>query len=57
MSLILKDLAISSFVMLPCTYFINIIIIMMMMMMMMMMMIIYSLVSEVKAPIESRYAL
>ena len=47
MSLILKDLVISSFVILPCTYFIIIIIII----------IIYSLVSEVRAPIDSRYAL
>ena len=48
MSLILKDLVISAFVMLPCTYFIIIIIIVI---------IIYSLVSEVRAPINSRYAL
>ena len=47
MSLILKDLVIRSFVILPCTYFIIIIIII----------IIYSLVSEVRAPIDSRYAL
>ena len=45
MSLILKRLVISSFVILPGTYFIIIIII------------IYSLVSEVRAPIDSRYAL
>ena len=49
MSLILKDLVISSFVILPCTYFIIIIIIIII--------IIYSLVSEVRAPIDSRYAL
>ena len=47
MSLILKDLAISSFVILPCIYIIIIIIII----------IIYSLVSELRAPIDSRYAL
>ena len=46
MSLILKDLVISSFI-LPCAYFIIIIIII----------IIYSIVSEVRAPIDSRYAL
>ena len=46
MSLILNDLVISSFVILPCTYFIIIIII-----------IIYSLVTEVRVPIDSRYAL
>ena len=45
MSLILKDLVINLFVILPCTYFIIIIII------------IYSLVSEVRASIDSRYAL
>ena len=44
MSLILKDLVINLFVILPCTYFIIIIII-------------YSLVSEVRASIDSRYAL
>ena len=48
MSLILKDLVVGSFVILPCTYFIIIIIIII---------IIYSLVSEVRAPIDSRYAL
>ena len=48
MSLILKDLVISSFVILPCRYFIIIIIIVI---------IIYSLVSELRAPIDSRYAL
>ena len=47
MSLILKDLVINLFVILPCTYFIIIIIII----------IIYSLVSEVRASIDSRYAL
>ena len=51
MSLILKDLVVfSSFVILPCIYFIiiiNIIIII----------IIYSLVSELRAPIDNRYAL
>ena len=46
MSLILKDLVYNLFVILPCTYFIIIIII-----------IIYSLVSEVRASIDSRYAL
>ena len=46
MSLILKDLAISSFVILPCIYIIIIINI-----------IIYSLVSELMAPIDSKYAL
>ena len=49
MSLILKDLVINLFVILPCTYFIIIIIIIII--------IIYSLVSEVRAPIDSRYAL
>ena len=48
MSLILKDLVISSFVILPCIYFIIITIIII---------IIYSLVSEVRPPINSRYAL
>ena len=47
MSLILKDLVISSFVILPSIYFIIIIIII----------IIYSLVSELRAPIDNRYAL
>ena len=51
MSLILKDLVISSFAILPCTYFIIIIIIIVIII------IIYSLVSEVRAPIDSRYAL
>ena len=46
MSIILKDLVISSFVILPSIYFIiNICII------------IYSLVSELRALIDSRYAL
>ena len=49
MSLILKDLAISSFVILPCAYFIIIIIIIIIF--------IYSLVSEIRVPIDSRYAL
>ena len=48
MSLILKDLVINLFI-LPCTYFIIIIIIIII--------IIYSLVSEVRASIDSRYAL
>ena len=46
MSIILTDLVISSFVILPCIYFIIFIFI-----------IIYSLVSELRAPIDSRYAL
>ena len=46
MSIILKDLVISSFVILPSIYFIIIIII-----------ISNSLVSELRAPIDSRYAL
>ena len=50
MSLILKDLVISSFVILPCIYFIIIVIIIIVI-------IIYSLVSELRAPIDSRYAL
>ena len=45
MSLILEDLVISSFVILPCTYFIIIIIIIII--------IIYSLASDVRAPIDS----
>ena len=46
MSIILKDLVIRSFVILPSIYFIiNIFII------------IYSLVSELRAPIDRRYAL
>ena len=49
MSLILKDLVFNLFVILPCTYFIIIIIIIII--------IIYSLVSEVRASIDSRYAL
>ena len=48
MSLILKDLVFNLFVILPCTYFIIIIIIIIN---------IYSLVSEVRASIDSRYAL
>ena len=51
MSLIVKDLVISSFVILPCRYFIIIIIIIIIVI------IIYSLVSELRAPIDSRYAL
>ena len=47
MSIILKDFVISSFVILPCIYFIIIIIYI----------IIYSLVSELRAPIDSGYAL
>ena len=46
MSITLKDLVISSFVILPSIYFIIIIFI-----------IIYSLVSELRALIDSRYAL
>ena len=53
MSLILKDLVISSFVILPCIYFIIITIIIIIIIII----IIYSLVSEVRAPIDSRYAL
>ena len=49
MSIILKDLVISSFVILPCIYFIIIIIIIII--------IIYSLVSELRVPIDSRYVL
>ena len=49
MSIILKDLVISSFVILPCVYFIIIIIIIII--------IIYSLVSELRVPIDSRYVL
>ena len=51
MSLILKDLVINLFVILPCTYFIVIIIIIIIIIM------IYSLVSEVRASIDSGYAL
>ena len=52
MSLILKDLVVfSSFVILPCIYFISIIIIIIIII------IIYSLVSELRAPIDNRYAL
>ena len=53
MSLILKDLVISSFVILPCTYFIIIVIIIIIIIII----INYSLVSEVRVPIDSRYAL
>ena len=49
MSIILKDLVISSFVILPCIYFIIIIIIIVI--------IIYSLVSELRVAIDSRYVL
>ena len=49
MSIILKDLVISSFVILPCIYFIIIIIIIII--------IIYSLVSELRVAIDSRYVL
>ena len=50
MSIILKDLVISSFVILPCIYFIIIIIIIIVI-------IIYSLVSELRVAIDSRYVL
>ena len=53
MSLVLKDLVISSFVILPCMYFIIIIIITIINVII----IIYSLVSKFRAPIDSRYAL
>ena len=56
MSLILKDLVISSFVILPCTYFI-IIIIIIIIIITIIVIIIYSLVSEVRVPIDSRYVL
>ena len=46
MTIILTDLVISSFVILPSTYFIIITFI-----------IIYSLVSDLRAPIDSRFAL
>ena len=52
MSLILKDLVINLFVILPCTYFIIIIIVIIIIII-----IIYSLVSEVRTSIDSRYAL
>ena len=53
MSLILKDLVVfSSFVILPCIYFIIIMIIIIIIII-----IIYSLVSELRAPIDNRYAL
>ena len=55
MSLILKDLVVGSFVILPCTYFIIIIIIINIIIIIII--IIYSLFSEVRAPIDSRYAL
>ena len=55
MSLILKDLVINIFVILPCTYFIIIIIIIVIIIIIII--IIYSLVSEVRASIDSRYAL
>ena len=63
MSLILKDLVVGSFVILPCTYFIIsiiiiiIIIIIIVIIVIIIIIIIYSLVSEVRAPIDSRYAL
>ena len=57
MSLILKDLVISSFVILPCIYFIIITIIIIIIIIITIIIIIYSLVSEVRAPIDSRYAL
>ena len=54
MSLILKDLVVfSSFVILPCIYFIIIFIIIIIIIII----IIYSLVSELRAPIDNRYAL
>ena len=56
MSLILKDLVINIFVILPCTYFI-IIIIIVIIIIIIIIIINYSLVSEVRAPIDSRYAL
>ena len=52
MSLILKDLVINLFVILPCTYFIIIIITIIIIII-----IIFSLVSEVRASIDSGYAL
>ena len=57
MSLILKDLVVGSFVILPCTYFIIIIIINIIIINIIIIIIIYSLVSDVRAPIDSRYAL
>ena len=53
MSIILKDLVISSFVILPCIYFIIIIIIFIIIIII----IIYSLVSELRVAIDSRYVL
>ena len=56
MSLFLKDLVVfSSFVILPCIYFIIIIIIIITIISIII--IIYSLVSELRAPIDSRYGL
>ena len=61
MSLILKDLVvISSFVILTCIYFIIIIIIIItitIITIIIIIIIIYSLVSEVRVPVDSRYAL
>ena len=62
MSLILKDLVvISSFVILTCIYFIIIIIIIIITItiitIIIIIIIIYSLVSEVRVPVDSRYAL
>ena len=59
MSLVLKDLVISSFVILPCMYFIIIIIIIIIIITIInvIIIIIYSLVSKFRAPIDSRYAL
>ena len=58
MSLVLKDLVISSFVILPCMYFIIIIIIIIIITIInVIIIIIYSLVSKFRAPIDSRYAL
>ena len=60
MSLFLKDLVVfSSFVILPCIYFIIIIIIIIIIISIIsiIIIIIYSLVSELRAPIDSRYGL
>ena len=60
MSIILKDLVISSFVILPCIYFIIIIIIIIIIIVVVIIIIIiiiYSLVSELRVPIDSRYVL
>ena len=62
MSLILKDLVvISSFVILTCIHFIIIIIIIIIIItiitIIIIIIIIYSLVSEVRVPVDSRYAL